>query len=432
MQYHKDVLNNGLTLVRVPMMGAKSLTVLALVRVGSRYEDPHIGGISHFLEHMVFKGTQNYPTAQDVAGVVDAIGAEFNAFTGKEYTGYWVKSASKDVDVALNVVSDMLLTPQLREEDIEREKGVIVEEMRMYEDTPMRHIGDVFERMFFEGSRLGEDIIGTRESVRGITRNDFVHHIQTWYGLHNVVLMIVGDSEVVEKEKLIKDVEKYFDKKSDHERATVADHTFKGSPISQKQKIIVDYKKTEQAHFVLAFPGIKRTDPDRSVLSVLSILLGGNMSSRLFSEVREKRGLSYYVHTDQDYYNDTGIFSAAAGVDPSRVEEAVKVTFEEFCAVVNGKKPITAEEVKKAKDFAVGHLVLGMEDSGSVAESYGFRELLEGRILMLDEIIARIMKVSLDDVNAMAKRLIKPEEVRFAMIGPFKEDQKFKKILNIK
>ncbi|MEO8581640.1 MAG: pitrilysin family protein [Patescibacteria group bacterium] len=429
MKYTKDILNNGLTVVRVPMAGVKSLTVLALVKVGSRYEDDKVNGISHFLEHMVFKGTEKYPTAQDVASSVDAIGAEFNAFTSKEYTGYYVKSASKDVDIALDVVSDMLLTPKLREEDLEREKGVIIEELNMYEDSPMRHIGDVFERMFFAGTKLGRDIIGTKETIRGISQKDFQTHLNTWYGLHNMVLMIVGDADVVAKPALLKSAEQYFSK-AGQDRATKTNHVFTGNPISN-ERIKIEYKKTEQAHFILAFPGIKRTDKDRYALNVLSTLLGGNMSSRLFTEVREKRGLCYYVHSDQDYYQETGMFGASAGVDPKRVEEAISVTFSEFNALINGTKPVTNEELKKAKDFSIGHLILGMEDSESVAQAYGLRQLLDGEIVMLDETIKRVSAVTLEDVNRVAKSLIKPAEVRFTMIGPFKNSAKFEKLLKI-
>lgn len=428
MKYHKEVLENGLTLIRVPMTSVKSLTVLALVNVGSRYEDPKVSGISHFLEHMVFKGTEKYPTPQDVAGTVDAIGAEFNAFTGKEYTGYYVRSASKDVDVALDVVSDMLLTPQIREDDLQREKGVIIEELNMYEDSPMRHIGDVFERMFFAGSSLGRDIIGTKETIQGITRQNFLDHIHAWYGLHNVVLIVVGDADVVDKESLVTKVGKYFEK-GDHDRAKKVTRTYPKQTISTTERMKIDYKKTEQAHFVLAFPGLKRASEDRYALSVLSTLLGGNMSSRLFTEVREKRGLCYYVHSDQDYYHETGMFGASAGVDPKRIDEALSVTFNEFKSLVNGEKPVTEVELKKAKDYTIGHMILGMEDSESVAQSYGLKQLLDGEIVMLDEVMKRIMAVTLEDVNKVANKLIKPEEVRFAMIGPFKDEERFRKLL---
>lgn len=431
MQYHKDVMDSGLTIVRVPMGGVKSSTVLALVNVGSRYEDEKVGGISHFLEHMVFKGTEKYPTAQDVASTVDAIGAEFNAFTSKEYTGYYVKSASKDIDVALDVVSDMLLTPQLREDDLEREKGVIIEEINMYEDTPMRHIGDVFEGMFYAGSPLGREVIGTRESVRGVHRQDFINHMEKWYGLANVTVMVVGDEDVVGAKEILEKTQRYFSKKTS-ERQQPPIQVFSSNPISNQQKLHVEYKKTEQAHFVLGFPGLKRLDDDRYSAVVLATLLGGNMSSRLFTEVREKRGLCYYVRSDKDFYHDSGFFGAAAGVDPNRVDEAIRVTYEQFLLLQNHQQPVTKNELKRAKDYTIGSLILGMEDSQSVALAYGLKQLLEGEISTLDEIIAQISVVSMEDVQRVIERLIKPEEVRLAMIGPFEDRERFGKLLGIR
>lgn len=429
MQYHKDVLDSGLTVIRVPMGGVKSTTVLALVRVGSRYEDVSVSGISHFLEHMVFKGTEKFASAQEVAGAVDAIGGEFNAFTSKEYTGYYVKSASKDIQVAMDVVSDMLLTPQLKRDDIEREKGVIIEEINMYEDTPMRHIGDVFERMFYADTPLGRDIIGTKDSVRGITREHFQQHLNAWYGLSNMVVLVVGDEDIVNRDGLLSEVEKYFTKGDVSERTTPQSLPILENPISDAQRVKVEYKKTEQAHFVVGFPGLSRKDDDKYIASVLSTILGGNMSSRLFTEVREKRGLCYYVRSDVDSYADTGFFGAAAGVDPARIEEAVKVTIEQFANIKQNTQPITKAELKRAKDYTVGSLILSMEDSQTVALSYGLKYLLDGKIKTLDEVIAKISAVSMEDVERVSQRLIQPEQLRFAMIGPFEDGQRFEALL---
>lgn len=431
MQYQKNVLKSGLTVLRVPMESVKSVTVLALVKVGSRYEDERTSGISHFLEHMVFKGTEKYPTAQDVAAAVDAVGAEFNAFTSKEYTGYYVKSASKDIQLALDVVSDMLLTPQLREEDLEREKGVIIEEINMYEDTPMRHIGDVFERMFYAGSDLGRDIIGTRDTVKGIGRQDFVEHLHKWYGLSNMVAIVVGDAEVVGRKELLTQIEGYFAKGDATQRLEPAQLDTSNNPIANGKRIVVKHKKTEQAHFILGFPGIARNDDDRYSLSVLSTILGGNMSSRLFTEVREKRGLCYYVRSDVDMYAETGFFGAAAGVDPQRIEEAIKVTFQQFTDLAEGKNPITQQELERAKNYTLGSLILGMEDSQSVAQSYGMSQLLLGKVRTLDEVMKNINSVTMSDIDRVIKRLIQPGAVRLAMIGPFEDEKKFGALLGI-
>jgi predicted Zn-dependent peptidase len=278
---------------------------------------------------MVFKGTENYPTPKALAEAVDAVGAEFNAFTSKEYTGYYVKAASSHIPLALDVLSDMLLTPRLLEDDIEREKGVIIEELNMYEDTPARHIGDVFEQLMFAGSDLGRDIIGTKETIRGITRQNFVDYIAQWYGLGNMVVTIAGDADVLKKPSLLKEIDKAFSKKGDIGERKNGGKRILGNVLSKKSQVKIEHKKTEQAHFVMCVPGLERGHKDRFVLGVLSVLFGGNMSSRLFTEVREKRGLCYYVRADGDSYHDIGNFGASAGVDPKRVDEAVKVVREE-------------------------------------------------------------------------------------------------------
>jgi predicted Zn-dependent peptidase len=316
---------------------------------------------------------------------------------------------------------------------LEREKGVIVEEISMYEDSPTRHIGDIFDRMMFAGSKIGQDIIGTRDTVKNMKREDFINHFRKWYGLSNIVLVVAGDADVVNADGFLTHVEGYFNKGDVKDRATTTDHTFTGNPISPTSRLLIDYKKTEQAHFILGFPSFKRGHKDRFVLSVLSTILGGNMSSRLFTEVREKRGLCYYVHTDIDTFHDGGVFGAGAGVDPTRVDEALQVTLDEFRALKEGTKPVTPDELQRAKDYCIGHLILGMEDSQSVGQYYGMKQLLEGKIITLDEAIASLQAVTMDDINRVIQEVIHMDEVRFAMIGPFeKQEDRFKKILGQK
>ena len=432
--YQLHTLANGLTVIFVPMDGVRSVSVLAMVGTGSRFEDKKTAGISHFLEHMVFKGTKSFPSARELASAVDEVGAEFNAYTSKEYTGYYVKAASEHIDLAVNVVSDMLLTPKLPSADLEREKGVIVEEIHMYEDNPMRHIGDVFENLLFAGSPLGREIIGTEETVRSFKRSDFQAHLTRWYGLKNVCFVIAGDSGVVTDPNLLTKVQFAFGK--EHEsRTTKATQTYieklVSSPISTGKKCFISYKDTQQAHFVMSFPGLKRTDPDRYALSVLSTLLGGNMSSRLFTEVREKLGLCYYVHSDEDHYHDAGSFGAAAGVDPLRLEEAVKVVRDQLFLVANttGPHAISQDEVTKAKSHIVGATVLQFEDPQTVAQFYAGGKLLQNTLETVDEKLDKLKAVTLDDVRAVAKRLIQPNELFFALIGPQKNEDKFEKIL---
>ena len=430
----KTTLENGLTVLLAPMPGVKSATALVYANTGSRYEADPQAGISHFLEHMVFKGTEKYENAQVLAQAVDAVGAHFNAFTSKEYTGYYVKAASKQVGLALDVLSDMLMTPTLREDDLEREKGVIVEEINMYNDMPSRHIGDVFEQLMFAGTTMGRDIIGTKETVRATTRKDFLEYMQTWYGPGNLVLTVAGDDSVVGHPELLENIQSAFSKKTEGVRQNGGARNLETGFLrsAKPETIRVEYKKTDQAHFVLAVPGLKRGAKDRYVASVLGNLFGGTMSSRLFTEVREKRGLCYYVRSDRDSFHDTGYFGASAGVDPSRVEEAVKVVREELYHLADdsGKRAITQEELQRAKDNIIGSTVLDLEDTESVAHFFGAKQLLLGKTESFDQVIAQINSVTLEEVVSLAKRLTNEQNaVYFALIGPYKSEDKFTKLL---
>jgi predicted Zn-dependent peptidase len=429
--YDLHTLSSGLRVLLIPMKSVKSATVLLYVNTGSRYEPAKWGGISHFLEHMVFKGTAKYPTPRELSAAVDAVGAEFNAFTSKEYTAYYVKSASKDIGLSLDVVSDMFLTPTLKDDDLQREKGVIIEELNMYQDTPIRHIGEVFEQLMFKGNPMGRDIIGTKKTINALQRDDFVQYLKQWYGLGNVVLTIAGDDIALKDPALLKTIERCFSKTSDTSDRSNGGERKLGNVLSKDGYMNVEYKKTEQAHFVMAVPGLKRGSEDKYANSALSVILGGNMSSRLFTEVREKRGLCYYVRADGDTYHDVGSFGASAGVDPKRVEEAVKVVKDELFGLADstGSRAITESELKRAKDFLIGKTVLDFEDSETVANYFGSKYLLEGKVMTIDEAIEKIRAVTLDDVQTLAKRLLDPSQLYFAMLGPFKDSEKFEKIL---
>ena len=423
--------DSDLTLLRVPMPSLKSVTVLALVNAGSRYEPARWWGISHFLEHMVFKGTEKYPDAQTLSAAVDAVGAKFNAFTSKEYTGYYVKAASKHLPLALDVVSDMLLTPRLRQKDIDREKGVIIEEINMYADMPSARISSLFEEMMFNTETIGHEVIGTKETVSALTSEDFQKYIHQWYGLKNVILILAGDDKVLESPETLELVKRMFQKGDPKMRHAAAHAENLGKNPLTQNKLLVEYKKTEQAHFVMGFPSFSREDEGRHAATLLGVILGGSMSSRLFSEVREKRGLCYYIHADTDFYHDTGVFGASAGVDPKRVEEAVEVTISEFMALVNGKKPVTQADLRKAKDFISGKFVLDLEDSESVAQYFGMKQLLLGRIETPTDLLEKFMSVTLEEVHAVAKQLIRPGELRFAIIGPFEDKKVFEKLVMV-
>lgn len=422
---------SGLPVIRIPMGSVESATVLVLCNTGSRYETAAKQGIAHFFEHIVFKGTEKYPTTKDLAEVVDSVGANFNAFTSKEYTGYYVKAASQHLGLAIDVLSDMLMTPRLRQTDIDREKGVIVEELNMYRDMPARHISDLFDQMMFTGG-LSHDIIGTKETVRSVTSQDFQNFLNKWYGYNNMLVIVAGDERVVDDDAVLEEIEQKFGKGDSVTRETGKHSLAKWvdlEKISQK-KLHIEFKKTEQAHFVMAWPGIKRGHKDRFALNLLSTVLGSSFSSRLFTEVREKRGLCYYVHTDLDMMHGIGVFGASAGVDPNRVEEAVKVTIEQFTSIVDGSRLIDATELQRAKDYISGKMVLGLEDSQSVAQYFGMKQLLMNQIESPDEVIEKLRAVTLEDVNRVAKDVIKPGELRFAIIGPYKDKQMFEQLMS--
>ncbi len=424
-------LKNGPSVIMVPMPGVESVTVLALCNTGSRFEKPREEGIAHFFEHMVFKGTTKYPTAQVLAKAIDSIGADFNAFTSKEYTGYYVKSGSKHTQVALDVVSDMLLQPLLRQDDIDREKGVIVEEINMYEDMPMRQVENVFERMVFKGSALSHDILGSKETVNALKTSNFKRFLKQWYGLENMLIVLAGDPSVVSDKETLKLVSESFSKETDVRalgKYDVLSNLSKKGPWSP-HKLEVAYKKTEQAHLVLGWPSIARSDEQRHLLSLASVMLGGNMSSRLFTEVREQRGLCYYVRTSTDYYHDTGVFGASAGVAPKRIFEAIKVIKEEFTQLGSGERPFTEEELASAKEYLIGTMTLSFEDSRSVAQYYGLKQLLSNEVKDPDTFIAKIKAATLEEINKVVQKIITVDGMRLAVIGPYKSTQKFQEFV---
>ncbi len=427
----KNTLKNGLTVLTIPMPGVESVTVLALCNTGSRFESKKEQGIAHFFEHMVFKGTESYPSAQLLARTIDTIGAEFNAFTSKEYTGYYVKAAGRHAGVAIDVVSDMLLKPFLRQDDIDREKGVIVEEMNMYEDMPMRQVENIFERMIFAGTSLGHDILGTKETVNSFTTADFKQFLSRWYGLENMLLILAGDPSVVESQATKEMVTKAFAKDGGKRTAGKCDVTTISDTKGKwtEDKLHVLYKKTEQAHLVMAWPSIARSDKRRTALMLADVIMGGNMSSRLFTEIREQRGLCYYVRSGTDFFHETGSFAASAGVAPKRIFEALTVIKEEFEQASDGTRPFTKEEFESAKEYLIGSMTLDFEDSRSVAQFYGIRELLLNESKDPSDVIAKIKATTLAEVQAVFSEIVKTGEARLAVVGPYKSAEEFEKFV---
>jgi predicted Zn-dependent peptidase len=429
-QHHKTTLPNGLTILTIPMPQVDSVTVMVMLAAGSRYETKSTNGIAHFMEHMAFKGSVKRPSALAISSEIDGIGGEFNAFTGKDHTGFYIKARAEHTPLLIDVLSDMILHPLLKNEEIEREKGVICEEINMYEDTPMRHIGDVFENLLYGDTPLGWDTAGKTEIIKKITRKNFTDYIQQLYKPNNALIVVAGKVEpslVVGHLSLdlISLIEKSL---SDWKKEQVQQYPQQSDKQTQPALKVV-YKKTEQAHLSLGVRAYSLNSPKKYALTLLGTILGGGMSSRLFIEIRERRGLAYYVHADASQYQDVGYFAIQAGVDVNRIDQAITVIIEQLQGIVNGKLPLTEKELAKAKAYLKGRTTLEMEDSRAQAGFYGTQEILKREIITPQDYFAKLDKITLKDIYAVAKEIFVSKHINLAIIGPYKDETRFKKLL---
>ena len=416
--FQRTTLDNGLRVLTADLPYAQSVTVAIMLAAGSRYETRESGGIAHFSEHMFFKGTERRPTARDIAGEIDAIGGEFNAFSGKESTTYYVKCAAESRDIALDVLVDMLRNSRFDMEEIEREKGVIVEEMNMYFDTPRDFIGGVYEQLLYGDQPLGRDIIGTKETVRGATRETFLDYLGRWYKPSQMVLGVggrIGDGLLERAQELLGDLAE--------EPAGAPEPV---APYANG-RVRVFEKASDQAHVCLGVHSLPLAHPDRYALSLLATALGGGMSSRLFTEVRERRGLAYYVHGLNHSYTDAGTLYAQAGVDIARIDDAVGTIATELRKIA--AEPIPADELEKARAFAKGRFVLQLETPQGLVMFGLRREVLEGKLAEPEEVLAQLDAVTLDDVQRVARDVIADHGFKLAVIGPFDDADRFEKLL---
>ena len=420
--FEKITLDNGLRVILAPLTSVMSTTAIVLCGAGSRYETKATNGISHFLEHMFFKGTNRRSTASEISNELDSIGADYNAFTGKEATGYHIKSASEHLPLVLDMLSDMLWNSKFDPAEIEKEKGVIIEELNMYEDTPMRKVAEVYEALLWGDQPLGWEIGGQKKNILKIQHGDFVDYIGERYSPHNMVVSLAGNFN---REKALAGIKKHYGSAKRHDVTG-----FK--PVAESQRkpaFSISYKKTDQAHVILGFRGMRLAHPDRYIGAVLATILGGGMSSRLFINVREKRGLAYYVRAENDSYLDTGTLAASAGVDLKRIDEAIKVILAEFAQIAKNK--VSEKELKKAKEYIKGKMILSWEDSRTVAVSYGLDELEEGRVRTNAEILKQIDRVTPVDILRLSRFLFTNSKLNLAVIGPFKEPERFRKLLKL-
>lgn len=418
--FRKTVLQNGLRVVTQKLSGTKAVTVLILVGAGSRYEHKDNRGISHFLEHMFFKGAEKFTNTKEVSEAIDSVGGEFNAFTGKEYAGYYVKVASENVEVACDVLSDMMIRAKFKQEEIEKERGVILEEYNMYQDTPMYQIGWNFEALVFGDQPLGWDQIGTKELIKGVMHEDFVNYKKDLYTTDNTVIAVVGN---IDNERAVELVQKYFE-------MPASEKNLEFKPCKDGcdgGRIHLQEKKTEQAHIALGFPGYSEGHKDHWALKLLSIILGGNMSSRMFLGVREEKGLAYYIHTSTDNYVDAGAVVTNAGVDLTRIDDAITGIIAEYVKVAEGG--VSAGELAKAKAYFKGKLVLNLEDSEEYAHLLAKTELLQKQAKSLEEVMKKIDAVTAADIKRVAVDLFKEEGLKLAVIGPYSDEEHFARLL---
>jgi predicted Zn-dependent peptidase len=430
MEYKLHTMPSGLRVVTVPMPSLESVTLTIWVKTGSRNEEEKVGGISHFLEHMVFKGSSKRPTAKDISQAVDAIGGEFNAATSKDWTNFYIKASKENLETAFDVLSDMVLSPLLKSEEIEREKGTIIQEIKMYADTPMMHIGDIFEELIFAGNPLGRDTAGTEATVKKINREDFLGYRKVHYHPENMLVTVAGG---VDEKTVLKLVDKYFAKLNDQSQSCFKGQAFKATQTKPQFKL--QTKKSEQAHLILGFAAEGRGYGKRFAQSILSVILGAGMSSRLFIEVRERRGLAYSIRTSMERYQEVGYIGTYAGVNVEKVDEAVAVILEQCYGIANnhGSEPrsfsISNKEMEKAKGFLKGNLALALEDTHDVSGFFGEQHLFQSKVLTPEEIYKKVDAVILDDVNFEAKKLFIPGKLNLAIIGPFKSEEKFVQLL---
>ena len=422
MKYKKITLSNGLRILTVPMRNTQTVTVVIMAGVGSRYETKKEAGLSHFLEHMFFKGTKKRPTFHQIAEELDAIGGEYNAFTSKDKTGYFAKVDSSHSEVAIDVVSDIFLNSKLDAKEIEKEKGTIIQEINMYEDTPRISIGDVFENLIFKESNLGREIIGTRKTVRSFKRKDLISHKNKFYTANNTVVCIAGDFE---EKDILSNIKKYF---LTMKKGIIP----KFEKVKEQQttpQVKIKFKETDQTHLILGNRAYHQEHKDRFALKLLAVILGGNASSRLFVEIREKKGLAYSVSTEVEAYHDCGYLATQSGVDHDKLEETIKIILREYKRMTEER--VNAKELQKAKDYIKGRSVMNFESSDEVAIFYIDQEVRKGKIMTLPEMFAQIDKVTPDDILRVAQDIFVNRKLNLAVIGPHKNAKNLQKLLKL-
>jgi len=409
--YRKESLDNGLRVITSAMPHTHSVSICIYLGVGSRYESDVQAGVSHFLEHLCFRGTKRRQSAKDISEAIEGVGGILNGGTDKELTVYWCKVASPHFEKALDVLSDMVLNSRFELRDIERERKIIVEEIGMSRDSPHQLVGMLLDELLWPHHPLGRDVAGTRESVGSMSRDLILDFLAHEYTPQNTVISIAGN---IEHRQALDEVSKQFGDWKNNSKSLNFD--VYRETINPQLKI--ENRDTEQTHLCIALPGVSLTDPKRFPLDLLNVILGEGMSSRLFLEVRDKLGLAYNVHSYLDHFHDSGALTVYAGVEPGNLKVSIEAILKQLSGL---KEPVRQEELTKAKELSKGRLALRMEDSRSVAGWTGGQETLNGYILTVDDVIEKIDVVTAEDLAKLASDLFAGDKLRLSVVGPVKE-----------
>lgn len=418
MKFTQKKLKNGIKLMLAPMKDSLSTTVFVMVHTGSKYETKGNNGISHFLEHMCFKGTKKRPTAMDISKALDEIGSQYNAFTSQEFTGYYAKAHPKHIDTLIDVISDIYLHPLFDPKELQKERGVIIEEINMHNDVPYKQVDDVFAQSMYGDQPAGWSIIGNKENVKKITARDLERYWQSHYVASATTVLVSGN---IDTRTITKKIEKAFTGISRSAKA-------KKRPVVEPQnrpKILIRYKKIDQAHLVLgvrSYSGKHKLSP---ALKVLDAVLGGGMSSRLFQKLREEMGVGYYLRTMIDEYTDHGYFSVSLGVDSSRFVEVIDATLRE-CELLKTEL-VSKTELEKAKEYLIGNTILSLESSDAMAEYFAMQDITGEEITDVDKLIRKIRKVTPEEVRKVAREIFANDRLVLGVVGPVKETEALKK-----
>lgn len=418
--YQKTTLANGLRILTAPMPHTYSVAVVIYIGAGSRYERKEQAGLSHFVEHLCFKGSQKRPTSKDISEAIDRVGGMLNGATDRELTVYHCKVAAPHFPLALDVLVDLVRAPRFEPEEMEKERRVILEELAMVADTPGQLVDLIIDEALWADQPLGWDVAGTEESVKAIDRQTAIDYLSRQYVPNNIVVSMAGN---VDHQQVHEQVAAFW-----HDCPPGSPSSWYPATDSQGPRCILRYKKTEQAHLCLAVRGLSLQHPDRHALALLSVILGEGMSSRLFLELRERQGLVYDVHSYVSHFLDSGAFTIYAGVDPARTVDALKVILSELVRLRDG---VDEEELVKAKELSKGRLLLRLEDTRSVAGWVGSQELLLSEVRTPDQVLELLEAVTVQDVQRVARGLLVNDHLHMALVGPFRSDKRFAPLLEL-